>query len=134
MAEEDNGESLPRADIPLPELIGAKTIERMRLIDKDARSVALIFILPCCIPVFGPLSTAWMVVRLMQWYRINAQYGETLRHVIAEPWDAISAGDIELTQRFLDSKRDVWIGTLFWPILVSGVLIAISLRDVLLRK
>jgi hypothetical protein len=101
--------------------IDDKTRDRIRYINKDANSIALVFVLPVCIPIFGILSTGWIGVRLVQWYLINARFKTAFQQILSPESSDYVAGDFTLVNDFYRSLRFLWIGFFFWPVLVAAL-------------
>jgi hypothetical protein len=104
-------------------LIDDKTRDRVRYINKDARSIALVFVVPVCIPIFGILSTGWIGIRLVQWYLINARFKTEFQQILSPQSSNHVAGDFDLVNKFRQSLRLLWIGFVFWPAIVAGLLL-----------
>jgi hypothetical protein len=104
-----------------------KTRDRIRYINKDARSIALVFVVPLCIPIFGILSTGWIGIRLVQWYMINARFKTTFQQILSPESTDNVADDFTLVNNFYKSLRFLWIGFFFWPVLVAALLLVLYL-------
>lgn len=104
----------------------SQTSDRIENIIKDARYVPLVCIAPVvflvCSPflalTFGLLSTGWLMVRLIQWYIINARHGRAFKECVVEtPYSPYAM----LAVKFRRSEWLLWVGVMFWPTAVAGL-------------
>jgi hypothetical protein len=100
-----------------------ETVKRMEVINGDRNLLGAF-----CIGLFllnlyliGPvIATGWMVFRTNEWYELRR------KHKLAIDVVLVSSADLELrriVQRFASSPIDLWIGILFWPIVVTAIFV-----------
>ncbi len=98
------------------------TVKRMEVINSD-RNLFGVFCVGLILLneyLVGPIvSTGWMVYRTNEWYELRR------KHKLAIDVVLMSSADWELrsiVQRFASSQIDLWVGILFWPIVVTAIL------------
>ena len=100
-----------------------ETVKRMEATNRDRTLVGAFCVGVWLLNLYlvGPIvATSWMLFRTHQWYGLRQKYKLAIDVVLA------NSPDWELrrtVQRFVSSPIDLWIGILFWPVVVIALVL-----------